>query len=104
MRVGAVLSIIMCMFLLGALVTPLRATAQTGVQSDDAQVLTVGVYIINIGKIDLQVGSYDLDFYFWLSSDDPEVDFTKERPTFDFMNSMNARVEPSRLEPNYYEE
>jgi hypothetical protein len=44
-----------------------------------------------------------LDFYFWLSSDDPDVDFTKEKPAFDFMNSMNARVEPSRIEPNYYE-
>ena len=65
--------------------------------------LTVGVYLINIGKIDLQTGSYDLDFYFWLSTSNPNVDFTREKPTFDFMNSMNAKIEPNRAEPNYYE-
>jgi hypothetical protein len=65
--------------------------------------LTAGVYLLNIGKIDLQTGSYDLDFYFWLSTSDPAIDFTKQKPAFDFMNSMNAKVEPSRIEPNYYE-
>jgi hypothetical protein len=65
--------------------------------------LTAGVYLLNIGKIDLQTGSYDLDFYFWLSTSNPAIDFTKQKPSFDFMNSMNAKVEPSRIEPNYYE-
>jgi hypothetical protein len=95
--------LIICVSLLVAIGSPIAAGAQNSIQSDEAEVLTVGVYLINIGKIDLQVGSYDLDFYFWLSSDDPDVDFTKEKPAFDFMNSMNARVEPSRIEPNYYE-
>ena len=65
--------------------------------------LTAGVYLINIGKIDLQTGSYDLDLYFWLSTSDPAIDFTKNKPTFDFMNSMNARIEPSQISPDYYE-
>jgi hypothetical protein len=66
--------------------------------------LTTGVYLLNIGKIDLQTGSYDLDFYFWLSTaSNSTLDFTKQKPAFDFMNSMNAKVEPSRTEPNYYE-
>ena len=72
-------------------------------QGKEPERLTVGAYLINIGKIDLQTGSYDLDFYFWLSTLNPDIDFTKEKPTFDFMNSMNARIEPNRIEPNYYE-
>lgn len=75
-----------------------NATAASGPQR-----LTAGVYLINIGKIDLQTGSYDLDFYFWLSTSNPAVDFTKSKPTFDFMNSMNAKIEPSQVSPNYYE-
>lgn len=66
--------------------------------------LTTGVYLLNMGKVDLQTGSYDLDFYFWLSAmPDSTVDFTKQKPMFDFMNSMNAKIEPSRTEPHYYE-
>ena len=96
-------SLIFCAFILTSVGAPATTYAQNDNGTGKPETLTVGVYIINIGKIDLQVGSYDLDFYFWLSSDNPEVDFTKEKPTFDFMNSMNARVEPSRIEPNYYE-
>ena len=81
--------------------------SQLGSENDTSssrlEILTAGVYIINIGKIDLQTGSYDLDFYFWLSTSDPSIDFTKNKPTFDFMNSMNARIEPSQLTSNYYE-
>ncbi|MEM3094933.1 MAG: hypothetical protein QXX64_04775, partial [Nitrososphaera sp.] len=64
---------------------------------------TIGVYLINVGKIDMQIGSYDLDFYYWLASDDKEVDFVQNPPKVDFMNALNARIEPSRIEPNYYE-
>jgi hypothetical protein len=96
----AQLVVVFCLLLLGATGYP-AAYAQSN--TGEPEILTAGVYIINIGKIDLQVGSYDLDFYFWLSTNNPDVDFTKEKPAFDFMNSMNARVEPSRLEPNYYE-
>lgn len=68
-----------------------------------AERLTAGVYLLNVGKIDLQTGSYDLDFYFWLSTSNATADFTKQKPMFDFMNSMNVKIEPSRIEPNYYE-
>lgn len=66
--------------------------------------LSAGVYLINVGKVDLQAGSYDLDFYFWLASaSNSTEDFTQQKPAFDFMNSMNAKIEPSRIEPHYYE-
>lgn len=64
---------------------------------------TIGVYLINVGKIELQTGSYDLDFYIWFASSDPDVDFTKKAPRFDFMNALRTTVEPSRIEPDYYE-
>jgi hypothetical protein len=64
---------------------------------------TIGVYLINVGKIELQTGSYDLDFYIWFATDNPDVDFTQRAPRFDFMNALRTTVEPSRVEPGYYE-
>ncbi len=64
---------------------------------------TIGVYLINVGKIELQTGSYDLDFYIWFASTNPDVDFTRQTPRFDFMNALRTTVEPSRIEPDYYE-
>lgn len=60
----------------------------------------IGIYLLNVGKVDLQNGSYDLDFYLWISSDD--ADFTKEIPKFEFMNGK-ASIEPITIEKNYYE-
>ncbi|MEO9294489.1 MAG: hypothetical protein ABI347_02700 [Nitrososphaera sp.] len=99
MRPAFVILLLLSSLLLLAFPAAYGQAGETG----DPQTLTAGVYLINMGKIDLQTGSYDLDFYFWLSTADPAVDFTKQKPSFDFMNSMNARVEPSRAEPNYYE-
>lgn len=64
---------------------------------------TVGVYLVNIGKTDLQAGSYDIDFYIWFASDNPGVNFTKSAPRFDFMNALNTIITPSHVEPSYYE-
>lgn len=89
--------------LIAAFLLPSLNTAHGQQGSADPQELTAGVYIINIGKIDLQTGSYDLDFYFWISTSDPSVDFTKEKPRFDFMNAQRITVDQSTLEPNYYE-
>jgi hypothetical protein len=63
----------------------------------------IGVYVINIGKIDLQTGSYDLDFYIWLASDEEGVDFVQNTPKIDYMNAQRITVEPSRVETNYWE-
>lgn len=64
---------------------------------------SIGVYLINVGKIDLQNGAYDLDFYVWLASEDSATDFVKNQPKIDFMNALSVKVEPSRVESNYYE-
>lgn len=108
----AFLSLLMSgLMLLGTIGQPMAYGQSSTENSNDGsyaagpQVFTAGVYLLNIGKIDLQTGSYDLDFYFWLSttSNSTIIDFTKQKPAFDFMNSMNAKIEPSRIEPNYYE-
>jgi hypothetical protein len=60
----------------------------------------IGVYLLNVGKIDLQTGSYDLDFYLWIYSEN--ADFTKLKPQFEFMNGRTT-IEPITVEPHYYE-
>jgi hypothetical protein len=60
----------------------------------------IGVNLLNVGKIDLQTGSYDLDFYLWVSSE--KADFTKTKPQFELMNGR-ATIEPIVVEPHYYE-
>lgn len=72
-------------------------------QSTGPKKCTVGVYLVNIGKIDIQTGSYDLDFYVWFASSDPRTDFTAERPRYDFTNALRFTAEPVRVEPDYYE-
>ncbi|AIC16417.1 hypothetical protein NVIE_021530 [Nitrososphaera viennensis EN76] len=107
-RIGLMLLLSSLITLGGAFAYP-SSYAQSSMDGDgssnivEPQEFTVGVYLLNVGKIDLQTGSYDLDFYFWLTTSNSTLDFTKQKPTFDFMNSMNAKIEPSRVEPNYYE-
>ncbi len=60
----------------------------------------VGIYLLNVGKIDLQTSSYDLDFYMWVYSD--QDDFTQSKPKIEFMNGK-ATMEPITVEPHYYE-
>ncbi len=68
--------------------------------SEDPKIYKVGTYILNVGKIDLQTGTYDLDFYLWISSDDEN--FVESPPKIEFMNGK-ATVDPIKIEPNYYE-
>lgn len=67
---------------------------------EDKKTYTIGTYLLNVGKIDLQNGSYDLDFYIWIKSDD--VNFIETKPKIEFMNGK-ATVEPITIEENYYE-
>ncbi|MEM3172451.1 MAG: hypothetical protein QXE82_02810 [Candidatus Nitrosotenuis sp.] len=60
----------------------------------------IGVYLLNVGKVDLQTGSYDLDFYMWIRSN--EADFTQSKPSFEFMNGR-VTTETITVEPHYYE-
>ena len=68
--------------------------------SDTQKSYKVGIYLLNVGKIDLQTSSYDLDFYMWVASD--QADFTQTKPRIEFMNGK-ATTEPITVEPHFYE-
>lgn len=88
---------------LAALAALIPATTNLAFAEEKPESRTVGVYLVNVGKTDLQAGSYDIDFYIWFASDNPNANFTKNVPRFDFMNALNANVTPSQVETNYYE-
>jgi hypothetical protein len=75
----------------------LAAETQT---MDDQRSYKIGIYLLNVGKIDLHTSSYDLDFYMWVHSE--KDDFTKSKPDIEFMNGK-ATIEPITVEPHYYE-
>lgn len=81
-----------------ALVIP-PAVAQQSTPSEK-KTYEIGTYLLNVGKIDLQTGTYDLDFYLWIRSD--EANFLEAKPKFEFMNGK-ATMEQVALEENYYE-
>ncbi|MFB5605974.1 MAG: hypothetical protein ACE5R7_06765 [Nitrosarchaeum sp.] len=68
--------------------------------SDEKKIYEIGTYLLNVGKIDLQNGSYDLDFYIWVRSDN--ANFIEAKPKFEFMNGK-ATIETVTVEENYYE-
>lgn len=80
-----------------AIVIPDIVAQQSSV---DKKTYTIGTYLLNVGKIDLQNGSYDLDLYMWIKSDD--ANFIETKPRFEFMNGK-ATIEPITVEKNYYE-
>ena len=72
----------------------------TSFNEQNLQQYKIGAYLLNVGRIDLQAGAYDIDFYMWIYSENS--DFTKEKPKFEFMNGR-ATIEPITIEPHYYE-
>ncbi|MEM3008214.1 MAG: hypothetical protein QXW37_07955 [Candidatus Nitrosotenuis sp.] len=96
MKIKSMPVLLTIIFLLSS--TVLQAWGQ-GPQTHPAK-YEIGVYLLNVGKVDLQTGSYDLDFYMWIRSDD--ADFTKSKPAFEFMNGRVA-TETITVEPHYYE-
>ena len=60
-----------------------------------------GIILMNIGGIDEVSGTYWLDFFFYMKSDD--VDFTQEVPEIVFMNARDIDMEEPHITTNYYE-
>lgn len=92
---NSIIVILAIVFLLSSM---LQAWAQETKTS--ASKYEIGTYLLNVGKVDLQTGSYDLDFYMWIKSDD--MDFTQTKPAFEFMNGR-VTTETVTIEPHYYE-
>jgi hypothetical protein len=58
------------------------------------QEVKVGVYVISMGKFDVQTGSFTIDFYLSLKSDAPVPE------TFEFLNGRAGTVDKIIDEPN----
>ena len=64
-----------------------------------------GIHLLGIGEIDKSEGTYELDFWFWVSvneENDP-TDFTVTKPEFDFVNAKKIELRSEVVEPHYYE-
>ncbi len=90
---------------LGLAFTPDPVIAQEGGSSSDAPGQTqeeeegpahvkVGVYVLNVGKLDTSTGGFTIDFYLSFSSDRP-IDTTR----FEFANGRATTVDKSVDEP-----
>lgn len=60
-----------------------------------------GISLMNIGEIDEKAGTYWMDFFFYMKSDD--ADFTQEIPEMVFMNARDVEIDEPYVTPNYFE-
>lgn len=60
-----------------------------------------GIILMNIGEINEKSGTYWLDFFFYMKSDN--IDFTQEIPEIVFMNARDIEIGEPHITPNYYE-
>lgn len=50
---------------------PAASAAAPAVQTPASQPVRIGVYVLNVGSLDLSTGNYDIDFYLNFSCDNP---------------------------------
>lgn len=64
-----------------------------------------GVQLLGISKVDKSEGTYEMDFWFWVTihEEDNPINFTLEKPEFDFINAKHVEINSELIEPNYYE-
>jgi len=64
-----------------------------------------GIQLIGIGEINKSEGTYEMDFWFWVTvheKDDP-TDFTQQAPEFDFINAKEVKFDSTFAESHYFE-
>lgn len=62
----------------------------------------VGVWLVNVEKVDLSANSYRLDFYLWLKFDPSEISL-EEVKEFEFINGAPSKYEVKSDEEGYLE-
>ncbi len=86
---------------LPALITPVYAThkiapvTKSAAPLSGSQQIKVGVYVLNIGSLDLSTGSYNIDFYLNFSCDQP-----CDPGNFDIMNGKITEQENQTSDTN----
>jgi len=71
------------------------------IDSDSPTEYTVAVLLQNVGKVDRDVGQYWVDF--WIDVTAEGVDFTKDPPSFDFVNGKDLDIGDEYIEEGYWE-
>ncbi len=67
------------------------ATAVTAPEAPAAQQeILVGIYVLDIGKLDISTGSFTVDFYLDLKSKDPKDQIPADAAALEFMNGRGA--------------
>ena len=66
--------------------------------SSGGSVVSVGVWLINVGKVDLSAGTADLDFYVWFNSSG-----SPQQVSFEFMNGAVSSMSVTDASPSYQE-
>jgi len=61
----------------------------------------VGVWLVNVEKVDLAASSYRLDFYLWFSFNSSEISLEKVRD-FEFVNGLPTKYEIDANETQGY--
>ncbi|MEM3569960.1 MAG: hypothetical protein QXI20_10550, partial [Candidatus Jordarchaeales archaeon] len=62
-----------------------------GLQSNPTNI-EVGVWLVNVEKVDLSAGSYRLDFYLWFRFDPSEISL-EDVKEFEFVNGFPTKYE-----------
>ena len=67
------------------------ATAATAAEAPAVkQEILVGIYVLDLGKLDIGTGSFTVDFYLDLKSKDPKDQITADAAALEFMNGRGA--------------
>ena len=83
-----------CLIFTGAVTK--TASAQSAVEVD------VGIWLVNVEKVDLAASSYKLDFYLWFKFEPSEISL-KEVKEFEFINGAPTKYEIEADETGYLE-
>lgn len=62
--------------------------AQEGPSTSGAEIVKVGIYVINVGRLDISTGTFTVDFYLTLRCDEP-----CDPTNFEFMNGRSPFVD-----------
>lgn len=88
-------SVLMAILVFVCMLLPLAICAEEAdASAQKPQVIKVGIYVINMGKLEVATGAFSIDFYLSLKSDQPVSE------TFEFFNGRAANIDKIIDKPN----
>ncbi len=92
-KTALIFALVLALIFLAALGQSIHAAPASGQST-----ATVGVWLVNVGKVDLSSGSTDLDFYLWFNSSK-----APQHVSFEFMNGVVSSISTIDSSPSYQE-